>query len=155
MSPGTGTAAAACAAAALAVAGCVLAPKFAAPRLSIVGVQLVSSDLLEQHFKVRMRVENPNARVLPVGGITYTLEVEGEPFASGESDAGFVVPAMGEAQFDMNMTTNLAGTLMRLLARGPDTLGQGVAYRLSGKVSLSHGWLRSLPFEERGSFKLQ
>ncbi|HYL04237.1 MAG TPA: LEA type 2 family protein [Steroidobacteraceae bacterium] len=151
----TGTAAAACAAAALAVAGCVLSPKLATPRLSIVGVQLVSSDLLEQHFKVRMRVENPNDRVLPVGGISYTLEVEGEPFASGESDASFVVPALGEAQFDMNVTTNLAGTLTGLLARGPDALGQGVPYRLSGKVSLSRGWLRSLPFAERGSFKLQ
>jgi hypothetical protein len=30
-----------------------------------------------------------------------------------------------------------------------------VAYRLTGKVSLSEGLLRSLPFDERGEFKLQ
>ena len=155
-SMGTVVAAAAtgCAAAAL-VAGCIFAPQFETPRLSIVGVQLVSSDLLEQHLKVRMRVENPNDRVLPIGGISYTLEIEGEPFASGESEAGFVVPAVGSAQFEMNVTSNAAGALIRLLARGPDALGQRVSYRLSGKISLSQGWLRSIPFEEHGSFKLQ
>lgn len=150
----TRAAAGICAAVTLA-AGCVLGPKLETPRLSIVGVQLVSSDLLEQHLKLRMRVENPNDRVLPVGGITYAIEIDGEPFASGESQASFVVPALGNAQFDMSVTTNVAGTLMRLLARGSDALGRSVPYRLTGKVSLSQGWLRSIPFEERGSFKLQ
>jgi len=27
---------------------------------------------------------------------------------------------MGEAEFDMNVTANLAGTLLKLLGRGPD-----------------------------------
>jgi LEA14-like dessication related protein len=149
----SGTGAAVCAAAALASAACVFAPKVATPRLSIVGVQLLSSDLLEQHLRVRMRVENPNDRALPVAEISYTLEIEGEQLASGESAASFVVPALGETQFDMNVTTNAAGALMRLLARGPDAIGQSVPYRLSGRISLSQGWLRSIPFEERGSFK--
>jgi hypothetical protein len=28
-------------------------------------------------------------------------------------------------------------------------------YHLSGKVSLSEGFLRSIPFDQRGTFKLQ
>ena len=66
-----------------------------------------------------------------------------------------VVPARGEAEFDMNVTTNLAGTLLKFLGRGSDAPGQSVAYRLTGKVSLSEGLLRSIPFDERGSFRLQ
>ena len=62
--------------------------------------------------------------------------------------------ALGEAEFDMNVTTNMAGTLIRLLSRGPDAL-QSVSYHLTGKVALSQGWLQSIPFEQRGTFRLQ
>ena len=142
-------------AAALLLAACALTPKFTPPRLSVVDVQIESSDLWEQRLKVRMRVQNPNDRRLPVKGLEYTLEVEGQQFASGASAASFVVPAMGEAEFDMNVTTNLAGTLIKLLGRGSDALGQTVAYRLTGKIALSEGLMRSIPFEERGTFRLQ
>jgi LEA14-like dessication related protein len=142
-------------AAALLLAGCALTPKFIPPRLSVVDVQLESSDLWEQRLRVRMRVHNPNDRRLPVQGLEYTLEVDGQQFASGVSAASFVVPAMGEAEFDMKVTTNLAGTLIKLLGRGSDGLGQSVAYRLTGKVALSEGLRRSIPFEELGTFRLQ
>ncbi|HEY0767604.1 MAG TPA: LEA type 2 family protein [Steroidobacteraceae bacterium] len=141
--------------AALLLGACALAPKFTPPRLSIVNVQILNSDLWEQRLKVRMRVQNPNERTLPVKGLEYTVEVEGQEFASGVSAASFVVPAMGEAEFDMNVTTNLAGTLIKLLGRGSDALGQSVAYRLVGKIALSQGLMRSIPFEERGTFTLQ
>lgn len=145
---------AAAAALALLSAGCALAPKLATPTLTIVGVRLEGSDLLAQHLRVRVHVQNPNDRRLPVKGIAYTLDVDGQPFATGESAAGFVVPALGAAEFDMNVTTNVAGTLLRLLARGPDALAS-VPYRLTGKISLAAGWLQSIPFEQRGTFRLQ
>jgi LEA14-like dessication related protein len=138
----------------LLLGGCALTPRLIPPTLTVVDVQLQGSDLWEQHLKVRMHVQNPNDRALPIKGLEYTLQVEGQQFASGESAASFIVPARGEAEFDMNVTTNLAGTLLKLLARGSDTLSQSVAYRLTGKVSLSEGLLRSLPFDERGEFKL-
>ena len=137
------------------LAACALAPKLEPPKLSIVGVQIVSGDLFTQRLKVRLHVENPNDRTLPVKGIEYTMEIEGQQVASGESAASFVVPALGEAEFDMNITANLAGALLKVLARGPNALGQEVSYRLSGKVSLSEGLFRSIPFEQRGTFKLQ
>jgi LEA14-like dessication related protein len=142
-------------AAAVLLAGCVLTPKFTPPRLSIVNVQLEGGDLWEQRLRVRLHVENPNNRPLPVKGLEYTLEVGGQQLARGASAASFVVPAMGESEFDTNVTTNLAGALLKLLGRGPDALGQSVEYHLTGKVSLSAGLLRSIPFDERGSVRLQ
>jgi LEA14-like dessication related protein len=142
------------AASALLVTACALTPKLSTPELSIVGVQLLGSDLLAQRLKVRMRVQNPNNRTLPVAGLEYTLVVDGEPLASGESAASFIVPALGTAEFDMNVTTNVAGALIRLLARGADA-GQSFSYGISGKISLSSGWLRSIPFEQHGTFTLQ
>jgi LEA14-like dessication related protein len=141
--------------AALLEAGCALAPRLQAPTLSIASVQLTSGTLWEQRLKVRVHVHNPNDRALAVKSVQYTLEVEGQPFASGLSDSSFVVPALGETEFDMSMTINVAGALINLLGRGPDALGQSVAYRLTGKVSLAQGLLRSIPFEQNGTFKLQ
>jgi LEA14-like dessication related protein len=143
-----------CAASVLLTPGCVLTPKFVTPTLTLAGVQVEGGDLLEQRLKVRVHVVNPNDRPLPIKAVVYTLEVEGQPFASGESAESFVVPALGETEFDMSVTTNMAGMLMRLLARGPDAL-QSVSYHLTGKISLSAGWLQSIPFEQRGTFRLQ
>ena len=139
------------------VAGLLMAcaPHFEKPELSVVNVQLVSSSVWEQHLKVRVHVHNPNDRALPVKGIDYSLEVMGQQAASGQSDASFVVPAQGDAEFDMSVTTNLAGTLLQLLARGSSALSQEVPYRFTGKVQLSQGILRSIPFEQSGTFRLQ
>jgi len=137
------------------VAACALAPKLEPPQLSIVDVQVVSGDLWSQRLKVRLRVQNPNDRALPVRRIDYSIEIEGEQFASGETLASFEVPPLGQAEFDMTVNTNLAGALLKLLGRGPGGLGRDIPYRLSGKVSLSEGWWRSIPFDQRGSFRLQ
>jgi LEA14-like dessication related protein len=140
----------------LALSGCSLfVPKLETPKLSVVNVRIMKSTLWEQQLKVRMHVQNPNDRALPIKGLTYLLEVNGQEFAHGESAASFVVPALGEAEFDMNVTANMAGTLIALLGHGSDALGQSVVYHLSGKVSLSEGFLRSIPFDEHGTFKLQ
>ena len=84
----------------LGLAGCsLLVPKLQAPHLSVVGVELQKGSLWQQKLRVRMHVENPNDRVLPIKGITYTLDVNGQEFAHGESAASFGVPALGEADW--------------------------------------------------------
>ena len=145
-------------AAMLTLAGCAaLAPRLETPKLSIANVEIVKSDLFEQRLRARLKVENPNARELAVKGITYTIEVGGEEFGRGISGSSFTVPSLGEAEFDMNVTANMAGTLMRLATRAREAgrTPDAIDYRIVGKVSLATGMLRSIPFEERGSFKLR
>ena len=131
-----------------------LVPKLEKPSLSIVNVEFLKTDMFEQRLKVRMHVQNPNDRALPVKGLSYALEVAGEPFAQGVSGGSFVVPALGEAEFDMNVTANMAATIMKLMSRSGG-IGDQVDYRMKGKISLSEGFLRSIPFEEHGTFKLR
>src|SRR5690606_39111084 len=100
------------------LAGCaMLAPQLETPKLSIVNVELTKADMWEQRMKVRLRVQNPNDRELPVKGLTARLEVDGEELASGVSAASFTVPAFGEAEFDMAMTAHVAAALVKLLSR--------------------------------------
>ena len=137
-----------------ALLGACALTKFQAPQLTVVDVQLANADLWSQHLKLRLHVHNPNDRELPVSGIECSLEVEGQKFASGTSAASFVVPALGDAEFDMNVTADLSSTLLKLTSMGSGALDKDLSYRLVGKVSLSKGWLRSVPFDERGTFKL-
>lgn len=136
--------------------GCsLLVPKLETPQLSVVNVELLKSDLWEQRMRVRMRVQNPNDRPIPVKGLTCALEVQGQELAHGVSGAAFNVPALGEAEFDMNMTANMAGALIKLLGSGGNSIGDQVDYRVTGKISLSAGLLRSIPFEDHGTFRLK
>ncbi len=117
--------------------GCSLfVPRLETPQLSVVSVDLQKSDLWEQRMKVRMRVVNPNDRPIPVKGLTVALEVQGQELAHGVSGASFNVPALGEAEFDMNMTANMAGAIIKLLGKG-DSVGDEISYRVTGKISLS------------------
>jgi LEA14-like dessication related protein len=131
------------------------ATRFETPHLQVVGIEMVQSELFEQRFKVRLRVQNPNDRALPVQGITAKMQLQGEDFAQGVAGESFTVPAFGEAEFDMLLSANMAGTILRLATAMRDKKSADkLDYRVTGKLSLSSGFLRSIPFEESGSFDL-
>jgi LEA14-like dessication related protein len=133
--------------------GCAALPKLESPKVSVVSLKMAGGDIFSQRVQVRMRVFNPNTRELPISGITYNIEVNDAELGNGATAAPFTVPAMGEAEFDMNITANLAGALVKLLSRRNSS--EAIDYRLRGNVSLSSGFLRRIPFDERGSVKLK
>jgi LEA14-like dessication related protein len=142
----------------LALAGCsAFAPRLETPKLSIVSVELVKGELFEQRLRARMRVQNPNDRELAVKGITYTIELGGEELGRGLSGSSFIVPRLGEAEFDMMITANLAGTLLKLAGRAEKEgrVPGALDYRIVGKVQLSSGLLRSVPFDQKGTLRLR
>jgi LEA14-like dessication related protein len=134
-------------------AGCAMLPKLEAPKLSVVSLKMQGGDIFSQRVLVRMRVFNPNTRELPIEGLTYSIEVNDAELGNGGTGAPFTVPAMGETEFDMLITTNLAGALAKFLTRRNSS--ETLDYRLRGNVNLSGGFLRRIPFDERGSVKLK
>lgn len=142
----------------LSLAGCAsFGPRLEAPTLQIADLEIVKGDLFEQRLRARVRVQNPNAQELRVRGITYSIELGGEELGRGLSGSSFVVPAQGEAEFDMTITANLAGTLLRLVerARKADGSPSELSYRLRGEVRLERGIVRTVPFERTGSLPLR
>lgn len=131
----------------VALAACAALPtNLKTPEVSFVSLRAVEASVFEQKLEVRMKVHNPNAIELPVNGLDVDMELAGEPFARGESARQFVVPANGEAEFDMNVTANAMNALLKIAG---DKSG-AVEYKLKGKLSTKIGLLRTIPFEESG-----
>ena len=141
------------AAALLVLAGCAaFAPKLEAPRLALVSAAMTSGDIFSQNFLVRMHVQNPNDRDLPIRGIDYQLFLEGDSFAEGVTPKAFVVPANGETEFDITVRTNFVSSVGRLLTRLQGK--QQVRYVIEGKVLTDIGMLKKIPFRESGTVDL-
>jgi len=135
----------------LVVTGCAMTSNLQPPKISIVSVNTTSADVFSQQFRVHVHVQNPNTLALPVKSIEYELFLQGDSFAEGNTEQPFVVPALGEAEFDTVINTHFTSSLMRLLGKLNERDGNKVQYNFVGKVHLTKGVLRNIPFNEQGS----
>jgi LEA14-like dessication related protein len=133
------------------LAGCAaFVPKIETPKLSLLGIQMMSTDMFAQKFRVRVKVENPNDLELPIRGLDYQILLMGDSFAEGTSTDGFVVPAKGEAEFDMVVTTNFVSSLGRLISRVGGGKLENLDYEIAGEVLLDKGFVKKIPFSQHG-----
>lgn len=138
---------------AIGVNGCSsMRPKLEAPRLALIAVAMTSADIFNQQFLIRMNVENPNDRELPITGLDYKLFLEGDGFAEGMLNKPFVVPANGETDFDITVRTNFVSGIGRLLSRLNGRTQ--VNYTIEGKLLTDIRFLKKIPFSETGSVNL-
>jgi LEA14-like dessication related protein len=138
---------------AVGVNGCsAMRPQLEAPRLALVAVAMTSADIFNQQFLVRMNVQNPNDRDLPITGLDYKLFLEGDGFAEGMLNKPFVIPANGETDFDMTVRTNFVSGVGRLLSRLNGRTQ--VNYSVEGKLLTDIRFLKKIPFAETGSVNL-
>jgi len=131
-----------------------MTPRFERPTVSVAGIELVNGNLLQQHFRVKFNIQNPNDRALPVRGLHASLSVGGEQIAQGQNDRAFVVPAQGDTAFDMMITANMALAVLKF-ADKLDQHADSIDYDLSGAASIDLPFLRDLPFHQSGSFSLK
>ena len=134
------------------LAACAVActPRFERPVLTVVGIDMQGGNFLQQSFLVKFQVQNPNKRALPVSGLHADLNVAGQRIASGVSNQAFVVPPMGQSEFDMTITANMAMALLQLANRHSDSID----YEVTGAANLDLPFLHDLPFHQTGSFSL-
>jgi LEA14-like dessication related protein len=131
----------------------LVAPKFNRPNVTVIGIELRGGNLLQQNFAVKLNIQNPNDRALPVRGLHAELNVGGEQIASGISDRAVVIPAFGESEFNLTITANLALALLKLADRA-NQHADSIDYELTGAASIDLPFLRNLPFHQTGTLKL-
>jgi len=138
----------------LALSACALVhPHFEQPTVRVVAIELRGGSLLQQHFAVKLNVQNPNGKTLPVRELTFALKVEGMDFASGSSEQAFSVPALGDADFDMDITANLALAVLQL-AEKRQQHAEALKYELTGTARIDMPFTRQVAFHQDGSLPL-
>jgi LEA14-like dessication related protein len=134
---------------ALLLAGCAsLGGYHEPPRVSLVSIEPLDMNLLEQRYALQLRILNPNDVGLPVNGLDYSIEINRREFAYGVSRQSVTIPAHGEALLDVEVVSNLLNLLRQVQDPGADGK-QVIEYRVSGKLSLDHSPVR-LPFDYSG-----
>jgi LEA14-like dessication related protein len=131
----------------------LVTPKYNRPNVTVSSIQLRSGNLLQQNFAVKLNIQNPNDRDLPVRGVHAELNVGGEQIASGVSDHSMVIPAFGEAEIDVTVTANMVMALAKLASR-LNNQADSIDYDLTGAASIDLPFLRNLPFHQTGSLPL-
>jgi len=124
-----------------------------APVITLVSVELVDVQIDEQHFRVSLHAQNPNDRPLPIKSVSGSLKIEGVEVGQGKSAAPFSVPAHGDSDFDLLVTTNFAKSVPNLL-RHVLQRGELPAYHVSGWVNPDIALLPPIPFARSGQIAL-
>jgi LEA14-like dessication related protein len=120
-------------------------------RVTVSDIQIVEATLLEQLYRVTLRVQNRTDRPISVNGGSFDLEINGRDFASGVSDQAVTIAAFGDQQIDVRMVSTVFG-VVRLVQGFQSREGEPLAYSISG--SLSTGGFGGVWFEESGEIDL-
>ncbi len=129
-----------------------LYPRPDPPNVTLAGLRVVEMGLFEQRYRLRLRIQNPNAFALPIRGMDYELTLNDREFARGVSRQYVTVPAFGEEVLEVDVISNLGELIEQL-----QDLGAGrvytLSYGLSGGISLANRAIK-IPFDYQGEIAL-
>jgi len=122
------------------------------PTIQLSNMRLVSAGLLSQELLLQVRIGNPNDFDIPLKGLSFTLDVNGESFAEGLSNETVTVPRLGFATMSVSGSTSTLNLFRQLMALGNS---DRIAYRLHGRAYVD-GVTGSTPypFDRRGELTL-
>lgn len=122
------------------------------PRVSLVRLEPVDLQLLEQRFRVSLRVQNPNDRDITIRGLDYAIVINDKVFAQGVSGKPMLVPAWGESIAELEVVSTLERIIEQLQTFG-ERASPDIDYALSGHVRID-GVPFPIPFQYSGSVAL-
>lgn len=136
---------------ALLFASCAsVVPNFEQPDLQLTNLKLLSAKGLEQRFRLSFRIVNPNNISFPVEGMSFNLNLRGIDVATGVSDDVFVLPPLGESNFDVDVSASLFNS-GRVLLDIMNSKPQELAYSIDAKIFTSKGLWGSIEVNKSGS----
>jgi len=122
------------------------------PHVDIVNVTPKEMRLLEQTFLLELRIQNPTETDLDINGMSFELEINGQPFARGVSNQSLKVERMSTKVVQVEAYTGLTSILRQLSEARKGGYASGFTYRLKGSIHTGAPSFR-IPFDETGEFK--
>jgi LEA14-like dessication related protein len=133
------------------LAGCAAWPLAEPLQVKLAGIDALPGRGLEWRMAVSLRVQNPNDQPIDFDGVSLTLELRGNEFASGVSDQRGQVPRFGETLLVVPVTVSAMAVVRQFYSLAGDDRAK-LVFAVRGRLSGSgFGGTR---FESTGTFDL-
>jgi LEA14-like dessication related protein len=119
------------------------------PRVNVANIEPKEVKLLEQVFTMDLRIQNPGESAIHVRGLSFELEINDRPFATGVSDQQLTIEPFTSKVVQVEAVTTLA-SLLRQVSQAQKTVdAQKLKYRLKGTIHTGEA-LGRISFDETG-----
>jgi LEA14-like dessication related protein len=139
------------AAACVTLAGCATTDNLVGtPDVTLTSVELESVSFRKQTFLLGFEVVNPNPFPLPVESIRYSVSLDNERFAGGESRASFTIPANGSNGFVVSVELDVLNRATQITSLLQGGVPDNVSYQVDGSLTVDIPFTRPLSFSSSG-----
>ena len=141
----------------LALSGCATTMEdiVRSPSVELRSVEVVGLGFNGQTFLLSFNVENPNPFALPVSSVSYSVKLDGQRFASGQTAGEFSVPASGNGEFAISVDLDLLHSAPQLLSIVRQGVRKDVTYDLDGRFVVDLPLAPAVSFGNSGSIRLR
>ncbi|TVT83094.1 LEA type 2 family protein [Pseudomonas sp. H3(2019)] len=136
----------------LSLSACALFPSRDPLNINVVGIEPLQNQDLEVRFAVKLRLQNPNETPINYNGVALSLEVNGQPLATGVSDQTGSIPRYSEAIISVPVSISAFSVLRQTLGLSQTQSLNNLPYVLRGK--LSGGVSGTIRFVDKGTLNL-
>lgn len=119
------------------------------PRVNISNIQPKDVKLLEQVFTMDLRIQNPSESAIHVRGMTFEIEINEKPFATGVSDQQLTIQPFTSQVVRVEAVTTLASLLRQVSHAQKSVEVQKIRYRIKGTIHTGEA-LGKIFFDEEG-----
>jgi LEA14-like dessication related protein len=136
----------------ISVFGCATGDEVVPPRVNLVNiVPAASSGVFEQRFLVDLRISNLNDFDIPLNGLSFEMDVNGDYFATGLSNQKLLVRRLSSAIVSVETTANSFDLFRQIL----NAVRTGtVDYSIKGTAIVGSLGSRTVPFRQEGKLNL-
>lgn len=119
----------------LLLAGCAALAPENEPKVDVVGVEPLLGKEAELRLLVKLRVVNPSNTAVDYDGVYVEINVDGQSYASGVSDAQGSVPRFSETLLSVPVTVNTLAVVRQVYSMAAGGRSAPIRYQLRGKLS--------------------
>lgn len=118
----------------------------------VAGIEPLQGEGLELRMLVKLRIQNPNDLPLEFNGVSVQMDVQGQRFATGVSDAVGSVPRFGETIVDVPVSISVFRIARQAIGVMTDDHREKLTYEMTGK--LAGPAFNSVRFKSNGELSL-
>lgn len=127
-------------------------PSYEKPEVSLIKVEPLDRDGLEQRIAVGLNIVNPSSSALKISGLSYRLKLQDIKVITGVTSGLKPIPSFSESRVELQASVNLFSGF-RVLESVLKSNGGPVSYELETKIST--GWWKfPITVVESGSIDL-